>query len=192
MDRFQGFPEQAQRSAAFAIRSARAGSAGFIEEMERAVWSVNPDLPLAEVRTLAQVMNRSMARTSFALVMLAIAGAMALLIGLVGIYGVISYSVAQRRREIGIRLALGAPVRGLLGMFVGHALALGGIGVACGLIAAAGMTRLISSLLFHVSAADPLTYVLVAAGLLAAATAASYIPARRALRVDPAEALRAE
>jgi ABC-type antimicrobial peptide transport system permease subunit len=124
--------------------------------------------------------------------MLAIAGGMALLIGLVGIYGVISYSVAQRRREIGIRLALGAPAQELMRMFVGHALAIGAIGVGCGAIAALGLTRLISSLLFHVSAVDPLTYAAVSAGLLMAASLASYLPARRATRVDPVEALRAE
>jgi ABC-type antimicrobial peptide transport system permease subunit len=133
-----------------------------------------------------------MARTSFTLVMLAIAGGMALLLGVVGIYGVISYSVSQRTREIGIRLALGSPVTEVTGMFVRHGLVLSGIGAACGLAAAFALTRLMKSLLFDVSPADPLTYIAVSAGLIVAAMLASFLPARKAASVDPAEALRAE
>ncbi len=133
-----------------------------------------------------------MARTSFTLVMLAIAGGMALLLGVVGIYGVISYSVSQRTREIGIRLALGAPLREVTGMFVRHGLVLSGIGAACGLAAAFALTRLMKSLLFDVSPADPLTYAVVSAGLILAAMLASFLPARKAASVGPAEALRAE
>jgi ABC-type antimicrobial peptide transport system permease subunit len=133
-----------------------------------------------------------MARTSFTLVMLAIAGGMALLLGVVGIYGVISYSVSQRTREIGIRLALGSPVAEVTGMFVRHGLVLSGIGAACGLAAAFALTRLMKSLLFDVSPADPLTYIAVSAGLIVAAMLASFLPARKAAAVDPAEALRAE
>jgi predicted permease len=189
---FEDGKDSSRRTVAYAIRSPRTGSRGFMEEIQRAVWSVNPNLPLASVRTLQEMYDKSLARTSFTLVMLAIAGGMALLIGLVGIYGVISYSVSQRRREIGIRLALGAPAEGLLRMFVGHAVVLGAIGVGCGVLAALGLTRLISSLLFHVSAVDPVTYTVVSAGLLIAASLASYLPARRATLVDPVEALRAE
>jgi len=192
MKDFEDAKDSSRRSVAYAIRSPRTGTRGFVEEIQRAVWSVNPNLPLASVRTLQEMYDKSLARTSFTLVMLAIAGAMALLIGLVGIYGVISYSVSQRRREIGIRLALGAPAEGLLRMFVGHALVLGVIGVGSGVLAALALTRLISSLLFHVSAVDPVTYTVVSAGLLIAASLASYIPARRATLVDPVEALRAE
>ena len=192
MNNFEGNKELVRRTVGYLIRSPRAGTRGLLEQIQHAVWSVNPNLPLADVRTLQEIYNKSLARTSFTLVMLAIAGGMALLIGLVGIYGVISYSVAQRRREIGIRLALGAPAQELMRMFVGHALAIGAIGVACGAIAALGLTRLLSSLLFHVSAVDPFTYTLVSAGLLMAASLASYLPARRATRVDPVEALRAE
>jgi putative ABC transport system permease protein len=192
MNNFEGNKELVRRTVGYLIRSPRTGSSGFIEQIQRAVWSVNPNLPLASVSSLQEIYEKSLARTSFTLVMLAIAGGMALLIGLVGIYGVISYSVAQRRREIGIRLALGAPAQELMRMFVGHALAIGAIGVGCGAIAALGLTRLISSLLFHVSAVDPLTYAAVSAGLLMAASLASYLPARRATRVDPVEALRAE
>jgi ABC-type antimicrobial peptide transport system permease subunit len=153
---------------------------------------VNPNLPLASITTLEALYNRSLARTSFTLVMLAIAGAMALLLGVIGIYGVISYSVSQRTREIGIRLALGAPLDEVIGMFVRHGLILSGLGAACGLTAAFALSRLMRSLLFEVSPADPLTYVSVSTGLILAAMLASYLPARRATRVDPVEALRTE
>jgi ABC-type antimicrobial peptide transport system permease subunit len=133
-----------------------------------------------------------MARTSFTLVMLAIAGAMALLLGVAGIYGVISYSVSQRTREIGIRIALGARNEEVTRMFVGHGLRLAGIGIACGLAAALALTRLMSSLLFGVSAIDPLTYGAVSLTLVVAAMLASYLPAARATSVDPVDALRAE
>ena len=144
------------------------------------------------MRTMQEIYDQSMARTSFTLVMLAIAGAMALLLGIIGIYGVIAYAVSQRRREIGIRLALGAPQSELRRMFVRYALALAGIGVAIGLVAAASLTRLMSSLLFGISPLDPLTYAAVPVVLLAAALLASYLPAQRAAAVDPVETLKAE
>ena len=133
-----------------------------------------------------------MARTSFTLVMLAIAGGMALVLGIVGIYGVIAYAVSQRTREIGIRIALGAQPSGLLGMYVRHGLLLASVGAVVGLAAAAGLTRLMSSLLFGVTALDPVTYAAVSALLIFAAVLASYLPARRAMAIDPVEALRAE
>jgi putative ABC transport system permease protein len=124
--------------------------------------------------------------------MLAIAGAMALLIGLVGIYGVIAYSVAQRYREIGIRVALGARPRELVRLFAAHGFVLALIGVACGLAGAAALTRVLASQLFDVSPLDPLTYAAVSLGLLVVSTMASYIPTLRALGVDPIDALRTE
>jgi len=133
-----------------------------------------------------------MTRTSFTLVMLGIAGAMALLLGIIGIYGVMAYAVSQRRREIGIRLALGAPPSELRRMFMRHALALAGVGVAIGLVAAASLTRLMASLLFGIAPMDPLTYAAVPVVLLSAALLASYLPARRAAAVDPVETLKAE
>jgi predicted permease len=192
MDNFAGDQTFAQRSAAIVIRSRRTGSRGFLNDVSHALWSVNANLPMANVRTLQEVYNKSLARTSFALVMLAIAGAMALLLGVVGIYGVISYSVSQRTREIGIRMALGAPKQEVTRMFVGHGLRLAAIGVACGLAAAAVCMRLMSSLLFQVSPLDPVTYGGVACGLVVAAALASYVPALRATAVDPAQALRAD
>jgi predicted permease len=181
-----------RRTAAVAIRSSRAGAESFLKEVRQAVWSLDPNLPLADVRTLDDYYRKSMARTSFTLVMLAVAGGMALLLGVVGIYGVIAYSVSQRTREIGIRVALGAQHGQLAGMFVRHGLLLTAAGVTCGLGAAIALTRLMSSLLFEVSAVDPLTYGAVAVGLVLAAALASYLPSRRAAAVDPVEALRAE
>jgi putative ABC transport system permease protein len=192
MNNFESEPVQIRRTLAFIMRSPRAGSEGLINEARRAVWSVDANLPLADVRTLSYYYDKSMARTSFTLVMLAIAAGMALLLGGVGLYGVIAYSVSQRTREIGIRIALGAQQRGLVGMFVQQGLILAAVGVACGVVVAIATLRVMSSLLFHVSSVDPLTYILVCVGLGATAALASYIPSRRASAVDPVEALRAE
>jgi predicted permease len=180
------------RSLSYVVRSTRTGSEGFVSELGRAVWSINSQLPIAGVRRLQEIYDRSLARTSFALVMLVIAGAMALLLGITGIYGVISYSVSQRTREIGIRVALGAQARSVRRMFVAHGLVLGGAGVAIGIAVAVGMMRLMSTMLFDVSPGDPLTYGLVSVALIAAATLASYIPAARATAVEPMHVLRAE
>jgi ABC-type antimicrobial peptide transport system permease subunit len=185
-------PTFVMRSLAYVVRSSRTGSEGFVNELGRTVWSLNSQLPMAGVRTLQDVYDRSLARTSFALVMLIIAGAMALLLGITGIYGVISYSVAQRTREIGIRVALGAQARSVRRMFVTHGLVLAAVGVAIGIAAAVAMMRLMSTMLFEVSPGDPLTYGLVSLALIAAAVLASYIPAARATAVDPMHVLRAE
>ena len=192
MNDFEGNAVAVQPTVSYIVRSRRAGSQGLLAEVQQAVWSLNPSLPLAGMRTLQEIYDKSLARTSFTLVLLAIAGAMALLIGLVGIYGVISYAVSQRRREIGIRMALGARSREVTLTFIGQGVALALIGVACGLAGAAALTRLLGSLLFDVSPLDPLTYAAVSLGLIAAAIVASYIPAVRAMGVDPSEALRSE
>ena len=176
----------------FAIRSAQAGTEGLLSQVRAAVWSVNASLPVTSMRTMQEIYDRSMARTSFTLVMLAIAAAMALVLGVVGIYGVISYAVSQRTREIGIRLALGAQPGELKRMFLRNGLMLAASGMAIGLGAAAGLTRLMSSLLFGVSPLDATTYVAVPFLLLTASMLASYLPARRAAALDPAEALKAE
>jgi ABC-type antimicrobial peptide transport system permease subunit len=180
------------RTVTFAVRSDRTGNEGFLNEVRQAVWSVNASLPVASVRSMQEIYGQALARTSFTLVMLGIAGAMALVLGIVGIYGVMSYAVSQRRREIGIRLALGAQQSELRRMFVLSAMTLAGIGVAIGLAAAVALMRLMKSLLFGISPLDPLTYVAVPIVLVAAAVLASYLPARRAAAVDPVEALRAE
>lgn len=181
-----------RRTVFFTIRSSRTGSQSFLNELRTSIWSVNPNVPVAKVRTLDQIYRKSMARTSFTLVMIALAGGMALLLGVIGIYGVIAYSVSQRTREIGIRMALGARQQQLAAMFVRHGVILTGIGVAIGLVAAFILTRLMSSLLFQVSPVDPFTYCTVSLGLIAVAAFASYLPSRRAAAVDPAEALRLE
>jgi ABC-type antimicrobial peptide transport system permease subunit len=174
------------------IHTDRAGTQVLLSQMQQAVWSVNASLPVASVRTMQEIYGKSMARTSFTLVMLGIAASMALALGIIGIYGVISYAVSQRTREIGIRLALGAQKRELRWMFVRSALGLTGFGVAIGLVAAATLTHLMKSLLFGVSPTDPITYVAIPLLLAACAVLASYLPARRAAAVDPVEALRAE
>jgi ABC-type antimicrobial peptide transport system permease subunit len=173
----------------FAIHSGRAGHQDFMYRLELAV---NSNLPLASVLTMQDIYGRSMARTSFTLVMLAIAGSMALVLSIIGIYGVVSYSVARRTREIGIRLALGAQRNTLSWMFVRSALAMTGTGMLIGMIAAMLLMQLMRSLLFGISPLDPFTYIAVPLVLAGAALLASYLPARRAAAVDPMETLRAE
>jgi putative ABC transport system permease protein len=192
IDHLWGQENSVRRSLSFAIRSPRTGSSAFLDEIRKAIWSVNRNLPVAEVRTVREIYDRSMARTSFTLLMLALAGGMALLLGMVGIYGVISYAVALRTREIGIRMALGAQHRAVRRLFVQQALVLTSIGLAIGLVMALAETRLMSSLLFEVRPMDPITYGAVVILLAAAAWMASYWPARRATTVDPAEALRTQ
>ena len=176
----------------FAIRSSRTATQDLLAEARQAIWSMNGRQPVFLVTTLKIPYDQSMARTSFTLAMLAIAGGMALVLGIVGIYAVIAYAISQRTREIGIRIALGAQPAGLSRMFVVHGLLLAGVGAALGLAVAAWLTRLMSSLLFGVKALDPLTYAAVSALLIAAAVLASYLPARRAMAIDPVEALRVE
>ena len=192
MSKFWGNERFVSRGLTYVVRSDRTNTEAFLTQIREAVWSVNASLPIAIVRTLQDVYERSMARTTFALVMLAIAGAMALLLGLIGIYGVISYSVSQRTREIGIRMALGVDHADVRRMFVRHGLMLSGIGIAIGIAVAAGLARLMASMLFNVSPLDAVTYVAVSGVLASAAVLASYLPARRAAALNPVQALRAE
>jgi ABC-type antimicrobial peptide transport system permease subunit len=177
---------------AYAVRSSRVGIPGFLRELEQAVWSVNPNLPLAGVQTVEEIQAQSMAQTSFALVMLGIAASVALLIGVVGIYGVIAYAVAQRTREIGIRMALGAQIADVRKVFLRHGLWLTATGILIGIGVAMLVTRVMSSFLFGVGPMDPVTYTAVSGTLAAVALIGTYLPARRATRVDPLVALRAE
>jgi predicted permease len=189
---FEGQKHQLNRGIAFIIRSPRAGSQSFFNEIQQQAWSVDSNVPLANPTTLGELYTKSMARTSFTLVMLCVSGSMALLLGIVGIYGVISYSVSQRTREIGIRMALGAQRKTLTALFVRQGLWLTGIGVACGLIAAFATMRFMSSLLFNVSPVDPMTYVAISIGVATTAWLACYLPSRRAATVNPVNALRSE
>ena len=192
MKRFEGDETMVRRDPAFAIRTSRAGSENLMKDVRQAVWSVDPNLPLADVHTLRYFYLKSMARTSFTLVMLAVAAGMALLLGIVGLYSVLAYSVSQLMREIGIRMALGAAAREVLTMVVKQGAILAAIGIAGGLVAAFGLTRLMASLLYGVRPTDPLTFAAVSLVLAGVALLASYIPARRATKVDPMVALRYE
>ncbi len=176
----------------YAIRTNRTATEGLLAEAQQVIWSVNGRQPLFLVTTLKTLYDQSMARTSFMLVILAIAGVMALILGIVGIYGVIAYTVSQRTREIGICMALGAQPERLSRMFVRHGLVLAGIGATLGLGASAIVMRLMSSLLFGVTPFDPITYAAVSALLIVVSVLASYFPARRAMAIDPVQALRAE
>ncbi|MEO8466364.1 MAG: ABC transporter permease [Gammaproteobacteria bacterium] len=191
-DFYRGQPYYLPRGVAFAVRSPLAGSPALTREIERAVWSVNASLPVASVRTMLDLYDRSLARTAFTLVMLIVAAAAALVLGVVGLYGVLSYAVSQRRREIAIRLALGAQPRAVQRHFVRYGVTLAGLGVLIGLVGAAGATHLMRAILYDVQPVDPLTYAAVAAGLTLVAALASWLPARRASAVAPSESLAAE
>jgi len=185
-------PSSAPRQVVLMVQSPRAGSQALIDAIRQRLSSISGSVPVSLVLTMQQVYDASMTRTSFALVMLAIAASMALVLGLVGIYGVIAYAATRRTREVGVRLTLGAQQNEVRGMFLRHGLVLTGIGIAIGLGAAAGVMRLMTSLLFDVSPIDPLTDVVVALLLMTATLLASYVPARRISRVDPAVAMRME
>jgi predicted permease len=180
------------RTIAYAVRSSRVGSPGFLRELQQAVWSVNPSLPFAAVQTLDEIQASSIAQTSFVMVMLAIAAALALLLGVVGIYGVVAYLAARRTREIGIRLALGAETRDVRRLILRHGLRLTGMGIALGILVSLGTSRMIAALLFGVAATDLVTYAGVSIALAAVALVATWLPARRASQVEPLVALRYE
>jgi predicted permease len=191
-DRLYDNPTYVWPAQTYVIRSPRTGTSGFLEDVSRAVWSVDPSLPLANVRAMDEIVSASVARTSFTLVMLVLAGTMALVLGAVGVYGVIAYAVAQRTHEFGIRLALGAKPGMLKLMVLRRGFLHASIGIALGLGAVMALTRVMSSLLFGVGPRDPITFVGVPMLLLMVIVAASYFPARRAAAVNPVDALRAE
>jgi len=190
LSNFEGDKDSIRRGVSFIIRSQRAGSESFLKEIRRRIWAINANLPLAEVRTVGDLYRKSLARSSFTSVLLMIAAVMAVILGSVGIYGVIAYTVSQRTREIGIRMALGARNTQVAVMFVRYGMLLVGIGAACGVLSALGLMRLLSTLLYGVKPADPLTYIAMSLLLLFIAFIASYLPSRRAAAIDPATALR--
>ena len=192
LEGFWDNPIFVMRTMGYAIRSPRVGTPDFLAEVRDVVWSSYPTRPLGAMVTMDELQRDSMARTSFTLVMLGIAAAVALLLGSIGIYGVISYAVGQRTQELGLRIAMGAEVGSVVGMVLRQGLVLALTGVAVGIVAAIGATRLMSALLHGVSPMDPVTYILVAVALVGVTLLASYAPARRAAGVDPMVALRAE
>jgi putative ABC transport system permease protein len=157
-----------------------------------AVWSLDRDLPIPRIQTLAQVLSESVAQRRLNMLLLTLFAAVALILAAVGIYGVMSYAVTQRTNEIGIRVALGAQSRDVLKLVVGQGMKLTLIGVGTGMILTLALMRLLASLLFGVSATDPLTFSVIAVLLIAVALLACYLPARRAAQVDPMIALRSE
>lgn len=165
---------------------------GFIDAAKSALAEVDPRLPMIEPKPVARITEDAMASTSFTVLMLGIAAGIALLLGTVGIYGVVSHVVGARTQEIGVRMALGARAATVLRSVVGQGMVIATIGVVVGLFGAWGLSRVLASLLYGVSSSDPVTYVATAAILSLVALLASWIPARRAARVDPVEALRAE
>jgi predicted permease len=191
-DRFYNQPTYVIRTMAYAIRSERTGTPGFLDEIRGVFEGVVPEIPLGSVRTMEDIFSDSLSRSSFTLVMLAIGGGMALLLGVIGIYGVISYAVSKRTREVGIRLALGAEAGQVQRMFLRQGLLLTAVGAVLGLAGAVLLSRWMSVLLFEVSPLDPITYAAVTAVLIFAAALASYLPTRRTTRIDPTAALRAE
>ncbi|MCU1385157.1 MAG: permease [Acidobacteria bacterium] len=182
----------ASRNMAYLVRSDRVGTPGFLRELQQAVWSINPNLPLGKVQTLSEIEAHSMAQTSFAMVMLAIAATVALLLALVGVYGVVSYIAAERTYEVGIRMALGAQSGDVRALFLRHGLALTLAGLVLGTGAAMLVTPIMSTLLYGVAPTDPVTYAGVAIILAAVTLLATYLPARRASRVEPIIALRSQ
>jgi predicted permease len=160
--------------------------------MRDAVRAVDPTQPVSQIQLMSEMVNSSLAPRRFVVTVLGVFAAMALGMALIGLYGVISYAVAQRTQELGVRMALGAQTSDVLRLVLGQGMKLAGLGAAVGLVVALAMSRFLRGELFHVSAVDPITFVLMAAALIAAALLASYIPARRATRVDPMVALRYE
>ena len=178
------------RQMTFVVRADNPAS--LTEEVRRIVREMDADLPLAAVQTMARVTSDSVVRLSFTTLALGIAALMALILGAVGLYGVLSYVVSQRTQEIGVRMALGAETAQVQSMVVASGAKLAGLGLVAGLAGAAGLTRLLQGLLYGTEPLDPLTFAGTSLVLLAVGLTASYIPARRAAAVDPVESMRAE
>jgi len=174
------------------VRSKTSDALALTSGVQNAVWSVNKDVPLSNLRTMQRVIAGSVVRRRFTTLLLAIFAGLAMLLAAVGLYGVMSYTVSQRTREIGIRMALGAQKADVVKLVVRQGMSLVALGVVLGIVAAAAATRLMSGLLFGVSATDPAVFVGIAALLASVALAANYVPARRAAKVDPMVALRYE
>jgi putative ABC transport system permease protein len=174
----------------FVVRTTLADPTSLMPSIRRVLSEMNPRIPVIDVRTMEAIVDRSMARASFIMTLLGIAGSMALLLSAVGMYGVISYLVTQRRSEIGVRMALGARVTQVATLVLGQSIRLALIGVAIGLVGALAGTRILRSLLFDVSPTDPVVLIGTSTVLVVIAAVASLAPARRAAKIDPVEAMR--
>ncbi len=192
MNDFWGNELFVQRSLSFALRTERTSDPSLLTQIQQAVWSQRPDLAIAQVETMDEIYQRSMSQASFAMLMLLLAAGAALLIGSVGIYGVVAYIVAQRTREFGVRMALGATAAQITSAVLRYGMVMASIGVAVGLIAAALLSGTMARLLFGVEPRDPLTFGVVALVLAAITLLASALASRRAAQVDPVTALRAD
>jgi putative ABC transport system permease protein len=179
-----------ERALVYALRTDRVRDAGFLREVQRAVWAVNPTLPLARVETVDEVYRRATAQGSFTLVVLAIAAVVTMLLGVVGIYGVIAYVVAQRRREVGIRMALGASAPDVLRLFMGRGLAIVAAGLVAGTVAAIAGSSALTTLLFGVDRLDLSVYACAIAALASIGALAIWLPARKAANTSPGIILR--
>jgi putative ABC transport system permease protein len=177
------------RSGFLVVRSSLETSS-LVEAIRSEIKTIDAGVPVSQVRTMESVVSDSLAQRRMNMSLLVVFAALAALLAGVGIYGVMSYSVAERTHEIGVRMALGASSGAVVGMIIFAAARVTALGIAAGIAAALATTRVMSSLLFEVSAADPLTYALIAALLAGVALIASYVPARKAARVDPMVALR--
>ena len=177
---------------ALALRTDTEDPATLSSAVRKTIHEIDPDLPIAGLRTMDAVVDRTVARPRIVAVLLTAFAVMALALAAVGVYGVMAYSVAQRTQEIGVRMALGATTDSIFGMVIGDAFRLVGIGVAVGLICAAGLTRLLTTLLYETKPLDPVTFIVTAVLLTVVAMSASVVPARRGTRIAPNQALRAE
>ena len=188
---YRPLEQSSDLSMAVLLRVANEGS-GMAESIVREVRAVDPAIPVHAVRSMDDVVAANVAQRRFLMRLLVVFGALATLLALLGIYGVMSYAVTQRTREIGIRLAIGARPGDVSRMVIGRSLMMTGVGLACGVSGAMLLARLVESQLFGVRSADPLTVASVLVLMTLVAAAAAWIPARRAARVDPVQALRAQ
>jgi len=188
---YMPFAQRPSRGVWFITRTA-GDPMGLAAGVKSAIWEIDPKLPVQDVHPLTDRVRDAVRVPRFTAIVLSLFGLTGLLLAAIGIYGVMSFDVVQRTREIGIRLALGARPDSVLAMVLGRGLRLTAIGAVAGIVGAIAASRVLASLLFGVSATDPLTFTLVVVALMAVATLATWLPARRATRVDPVEVLRAE